>query len=103
MTAGDLDAERAVAQARDELAVVHRAAAESRLSHAGAPAEIRDTSEQCAAAFQSASVVGMLGNLPVGRQPQPLQRNIMGCIPPCQIKDLSLQTGAAGYGTGALT
>ena len=40
---------RAVAQARDELAVVHRAAAESRLGHAGAPAEIRDAAEQCAA------------------------------------------------------
>src|SRR5262249_55921966 len=47
---------RAVAQARDELAVVDGAASERRFGHAGAPAEVRDASEQCAAAaFQGAS------------------------------------------------
>src|SRR5438067_13232599 len=37
---------RPVAQARDELAVVHGPAAEGGFGHACAPAEIRDTSEQ---------------------------------------------------------
>src|SRR5205085_8446429 len=41
---------RAVAQARDEFAVVHRAAAERRLGHPGAPADIRDAAKQCPAA-----------------------------------------------------
>ena len=36
---------RAVAQARDELAVVDRTAAESRLRHAGTPAKIGDAAE----------------------------------------------------------
>ena len=35
----------AIAQARDELAVFHRPAAESRLGHAGAAAKIRDTAQ----------------------------------------------------------
>src|SRR6478736_5977412 len=40
---------RAVAQPGDELAVVHGAAAEGRLGHAGTAAEIRDAAEQGAA------------------------------------------------------
>src|SRR5256885_16710252 len=43
---------RAVAQPRDELAIVHGAPAEGGLGHAGAPAEIGNASEQRAASFQ---------------------------------------------------
>jgi hypothetical protein len=55
---------RAVAQPRDELAVVHRAPAEGRLRHAGAPAEFGDASQEAAAGrdFHAASV----GKSPVG-------------------------------------
>ena len=53
---------RAVAQPRDELAVVHRATAEGGLGHAGAPAEVRDAAQQRAAAsdFHLLSIAVML-------------------------------------------
>ena len=66
---------RAVAQPRDELAVVHRAPAEGGFSHAGAPAEIRNASEQRAAGLDDLLHPAQdVGRGKVGLQPHAVQR-----------------------------